>query len=176
MYAYVCENCHLRLLPTKPVRQMALCLRSQETRAFTGRTGYIRNRILNSGQPEAEGFNSSALFQATFCKLARLHRDSARQASASFGVSVALQSRGGALMPVVFVVPELRHGHGHTTPLSEHAHLQVAEILMYEMCQTMGETSPCPGGQGRMLSGSLQGHVITEGLQLKAAARACAFF
>lgn len=131
VYAYVCENCHLRLLPTKPVWQIAFVLTSTSVRElFLGGLD-IRNRILNSGQPEAEGFTSSVRFQVNFCKLARLHKGSALQGRASFGVSVSLQSRDSALMPVVVVGLELRCRHKHIAPLSEHAHVlgQVEGLL-----------------------------------------------
>lgn len=39
----------------------------------------------------------------------------------------------------------------------------------------MGETSPWPRHQRKILSASLQGHIMTEGLQLKDAGRTCAF-
>lgn len=60
----MCGKCHWRLLPTKPMWQAPtasvreLLLGGLET----------RNSMLNSGQPEPEGFASSAKFQATFCK------------------------------------------------------------------------------------------------------------
>lgn len=135
----------------------------------------IRNSILGSGQPEAEGFASSAQLQAAFCKtgtspqgfssVGKCHYwclcilSKQRQCHSTGGVCVLRAEVGTTTQPLFLSMPhELLKSSSCMKCVPEHGTEKF-------LSKGSGKDAPCVPAD----------HVIAEGLQLKAAARACAF-